>query len=66
MIYKSRDTRAEPEWQMFINRMQTEHWFITILLPVSIAYVLATLLRTISTISPLIYFFDAYHQIYNC
>ena len=30
-IYKSRDTRAKPEWQGFMNRVQTEHWFITIL-----------------------------------
>ena len=30
-IYKSRDTRANPEWQGFMNRVQTERWFITIL-----------------------------------
>ena len=30
-IYKSRDTRAKPEWQGFMNRVQTERWFITIL-----------------------------------
>ena len=30
-IYKSRDTRAKPEWQGFMNRVQTELWFITIL-----------------------------------
>ena len=30
-INKSRDTRAKPEWQGFMNRVQTEHWFITIL-----------------------------------
>ena len=29
-IYKSRDTRAKPECQGFMNRVQTEHWFITI------------------------------------
>ena len=26
-IYKSRDTRAKPEWQGFMNRVQTERWF---------------------------------------
>ena len=31
-IYKSRDTRAKPEWQGFMNRVQTERWFITILI----------------------------------
>ena len=30
-IYKSRDTRAKPECQGFMNRVQTELWFITIL-----------------------------------
>ena len=30
-IYKSRDTRAKPECQGFMNRVQTERWFITIL-----------------------------------
>ena len=30
-IYKSRDTREKPEWQGFMNRVQTERWFITIL-----------------------------------
>ena len=30
-IYKSRDTREKPEWQGFMNRIQTERWFITIL-----------------------------------
>ena len=30
-IYKSRDTRAKPECQGFINRVQTERWFITII-----------------------------------
>ena len=30
-IYKSRETRAKPEWQGFMNRVQTERWFITIL-----------------------------------
>ena len=30
-IYKSRDSRAKPEWQGFMNRVQSEHWFITVL-----------------------------------
>ena len=30
-IYKSRDTRAKPEWQGFMNGVQTERWFITVL-----------------------------------
>ena len=30
-IYKSLDTRAKPECQGFMNRLQTEYWFITIL-----------------------------------
>ena len=30
-IFKSRDTRAKPECQEFMNRVQTERWFITIL-----------------------------------
>ena len=30
-IYKSRDTRAKPECQGLMNRVQTERWFITIL-----------------------------------
>ena len=30
-IYKSRDMGAKPEWQGFMNRVQTERWFITIL-----------------------------------
>ena len=30
-IYKSRDTRAKPKWQGFMNRVQTERWFITVL-----------------------------------
>ena len=30
---KSRDTRAKPEWQGFMNRVQTECWFITIYSP---------------------------------
>ena len=32
-IYKSRDTRAKPECQGFMNRVQTELWFITIYSP---------------------------------
>ena len=32
-IYKSRDTRAKPECQGFMNRVQTERWFITIFSP---------------------------------
>ena len=30
-IYKSRDTRAKPKCQGFMNRIQAERWFITIL-----------------------------------
>ena len=30
-IYKSRETRAKPEWHGFMNHVQTERWFITIL-----------------------------------
>ena len=56
MIYKSRSTRAKPEWQGFMNCMETESRFITSLWPASFAYFLGTLLRTISTISPLIHF----------
>ena len=30
-IFKSQDTRAKPECQGFMNHVQTERWFITIL-----------------------------------
>ena len=52
-IYKSRDMS---EWQGFMNCIRTERRFITIIEPASFAYFLGTLLRTISTISLLIYF----------
>ena len=64
-IYKSRDTRAKPEWQGFMNRVQTERWFITILKPASIAYVLGTLLTSISTFSPLIHFSMTHTRLYQ-
>ena len=64
-IYKSRDTRAKPECQGFMNRVQTVRWFITIIQPASIAYFLGTLLTTISTFSPLIHFSMTHTRLYQ-